>query len=103
MTQPQSSACFKLFYSYSHEDADHRMVMAKHLNLLKRQGSLREWYDHEILPGRQISPAIRKEMDQTQIFAFLFTSNFIASDACMAEWEYAKSLAEHDPAVFRIP
>lgn len=42
-------------------------------------------------------------MNQTQIFTFLFTPDFIASSPCMDEWEYAQSLAERDPAIFRIP
>lgn len=70
---------------------------------LRRSGVLTEWSDREILPGQKISEKIRKEMDRADIFVFLLSQNFIASDECMKEWNYAKqSLATSKP-VFRIP
>jgi len=42
-------------------------------------------------------------MDEADIFVFLLSPDFIASDACMEEWEYAKQLVDEGKPVFRIP
>ena len=49
----------RLFYSYSHKDAEFRQDMADTLSQLKRQGVLTSWSDLEIVPGRSISKKIR--------------------------------------------
>ena len=92
-----------LFYSYSHKDNTCRENMEDYLALLKRNGFLTTWSDHEILPGQDIPSAIRSAMDEADIIVFLFSSNFIASSECMAEWDRAKSISEHRRLFFRIP
>ena len=92
-----------LFYSYSHKDAQHRNDMEKALSWLQRNNLLRGWSDLNILPGRTISKEIRKKMDEADIFVFLLSPDFIASDECLKEWEYAKQLAAKGKPIFRIP
>ena len=92
-----------LFYSYSHKDEQYRNNMETALSLLKTDKLLKDWSDLNILPGRSISKEIRKEMDKTGIFVFLLSPDFIASDACMEEWEYAKQLSAEGKPIFRIP
>ena len=92
-----------LFYSYSHEDAQYRNDMEKALSLLKRKNLLRDWSDLNILPGQTIPKAIRIKMDQAHILVFLLSPDFIASDECIKEWEYAKQLVAEGKPICRIP
>ena len=92
-----------LFYSYSHKDTQHRNDMEKALSLMKRKNLLRDWSDLNILPGQTISKEIKKKMDETDIFVFLLSPDFINSDECMKEWDYAKQLAAEGKLIFRIP
>ena len=42
-------------------------------------------------------------MNKAQIFVFLLSPDFIASEECMKEWRQAKKLASENQAIFRIP
>lgn len=92
-----------LFYSYSHKDAKYRDDMETALSGLKREKLLKDWSDLNILPGQTISKEIRKKIDESEILVFLLSPDFIASDECMKEWEYAKQLAAEGRSIFRIP
>ena len=93
----------RLFYSYCHKDASYKEAMERSLAHLRREGYLREWHDAEILPGRNIRPDIRENMDNADIIVFLFSSDFINSEECMKEWRYAKQLADSGKHVYRVP
>ena len=73
------------------------------LSLLKQQGVLQQWSDQKILPGQRISDTIRRKMDESDIFVFLFSPDFIESSECMKEWSYALSLSSRERPLFRIP
>ncbi len=92
----------KLFYSYSHQDSAYQKYVETSLAMLKRDKLITEWSDKKILAGEKISQKIKEEMDETNIFLFLFSNYFIKSDACVKEWEYAKKLSENKN-IFRIP
>ncbi len=92
----------KLFYSYSHQDSEDQKYVEKSLVMLKRDNLVIEWSDRKILAGEKISQKIKEEMDETNIFLFLISNNFIGSDPCVEEWEYAKKLSKNKN-IFRIP
>ena len=92
-----------LFYSYCHKDAQYRTNMEISLASLKKKGLLFDWSDQNILPGQNISMETRGKMGEADIIAFLFSSDFIGSDACMEEWDYARQLENQGNSVFRIP
>ena len=92
-----------LFYSYSHKDAQYRDDMETALSQLKRENLLKDWSDLNILPGRPISKEIKEKMDEVDILVFLLSPDFINSDECMKEWEYAKQLSAEGKPIFRIP
>ena len=98
-----SGPALNLFYSYSHEDAEHKHDMQKALALLQSNGFIDQWSDQEILPGQNISPEILEKLSQVDIVVFLFSPAFIASAACKEEWKYAQSLHSKGEMVFRIP
>ncbi len=98
-----SSFSVRLFYSYSHKDAQYRDAMEDALSLLRTQGHLTQWSDKNILPGHRISTTIGQEMEQVDIVVFLISNSFLASDECMKEWKRAKTMhvASHRP--LRVP
>ena len=103
MKKEQSPMAIQLFYSYCHKDGSYRESMETSLAALKRDGLLENWSDKQILPGQSISKKVRTKMKQADIFVFLFSPDFIASEECMKECEFAKTLATGDKQVIRIP
>ena len=103
MRAQKKSSAIRLFYSYSHKDAEYRDSMEQALASLRREGVLHEWSDHKILPGQQISSTVRKQMDSADIVVFLFSKNFISSKECMNEWDYAVHLQSRNRPLCRIP
>ena len=103
MTGQQSTFSIRLFYSYCHKDEQYRDSMEKALALLKQQSILIQWSDQSILPGQKISEIVRQKIDEADIIAFLLSQDFIASDECMKEWNYAKQLAASEKPLFRLP
>lgn len=93
----------ELFYSYSHKDERYRSNMETALSQLRRDKLLKEWSDHKILPGQSISERIKDKMNEVNIIVFLLSPDFLDSDACLEEWEYAKKLENEGKLVFRIP
>ncbi len=90
----------RLFYSYCHEDKQYRESMEKALTLLKRKGELITWSDNKILPGKNIDEEIKSNLNKADILVFLLSNDFFDSDACMDEWNYAKSLSK---PIIRVP
>lgn len=103
MTAPTSGLQPKLFYSYSHKDAQYRQAMEDSLAILRRDNLLNEWSDQQILPGQNITPQIEAQLDQADIIVFLVSQHFLASDECVKEWEYARQVSERRKPIFRIP
>ena len=103
MKSNQNNFYANLFYSYSHRDARYRQNMERALTQLRTKGWLQEWSDLEILPGRSISEKIREKMDESDIFVFLLSPDFIDSDECLKEWRYAQQLSAEGKLIFRIP
>ena len=103
MTIDRNTFQANLFYSYSHRDARYRQNMEDALAQLRTEGLLKDWLDLNILPGRSISEKIREKMDESDIFVFLLSRDFISSNECMKEWQYAKQLSVEGKLIFRIP
>ena len=103
MNDLRDNNSIKIFYSYSHKDAEYRDDMERSLELLKRAGLLEQWHDGKILPGNGIPSAIKEAMDSSEIFVFLLSPDFIASEGCKQEWDYASELCFQSKARFRVP
>ena len=93
----------RLFYSYCHTDSSYRDSMERSLSLLRDRRLLQEWHDARILPGTNIRPEIKAHMDRADIHVFLFSPDFINSEECKREWDYAKDLVASGKRIFRIP
>jgi hypothetical protein len=71
-----------LFYSYAHQDSELRDELDKHLSILKRQGYLKTWHDHEISAGENWAREIDTHLENAQIILLLISADFLASDYC---------------------
>ena len=92
-----------LFCSYCHEDDRYRHSLEKSIALLKSEGFVKTWSDQKILPGQSISAAIDQNMAKADIVVYIFSQSFIASNACMQEWNFGKQLYGTGRCLFRIP
>ena len=103
MTQKDAENPVQLFYSYCHVDEYYKSKMETSLDLLRQNGYIDQWSDSAILPGRSISASVDPSMDAADILAFLISPDFIKSQECRREWEYARSRAGTNPKLFRVP
>ena len=93
----------KIFCSYSHQDDKFLHALQRHLRPLQKYCSLTVWSDQDILPGQSISKTVEQHLSDSDICVFLISSYFLASEPCMEEWDTAKSLAQSNPHLVRIP
>jgi len=93
----------KLFYSYSHKDASKREDMAASLAMLSENGQISEWHDEEIIPGEEISAAIKKNMREADIICFLVSRNFLNSESCRKEWREAVEIEQSRDDCHLVP
>ena len=68
--------------SYSHADEIMRDRVETHLALLKREGIIQTWHDRRIVPGSRLDGSIMAEVETADVFLFLVSADFIASDYC---------------------
>ena len=92
-----------LFYAYSHKDVQHKNDMETILATLRRHSFLKDWSDARITPGQSITAAIQTNQSESDIFAFLLSPDFLASEECVREWHRAQDLASSGCLVFRVP
>lgn len=71
-----------VFMSYSHADEAMRDRLEAHLAVLKREGVIETWHDRRIVPGDRLDGSIMTEVDTADIFLFLLSADFLASDYC---------------------
>ena len=102
MTELTQSYKSSLFYSYSHKDTRHKESMDRSLSLLKNEHLICSWSDQKIIPGRSISSAVTKKIDQEDIVAFLLSQHFLASEECIKKWNRVKSRGGVNGRPFRI-
>jgi hypothetical protein len=73
-----------VFYSYAHEDEEHRARLSKYLASLRREGLIKEWFDANIPAGDEFEQAINKNIYIADIIVLVISMDFINSDYC---WE----------------
>lgn len=72
----------KAFISYSHRDSDALERLHVHLAMLRRDGLIQEWFDREILAGREFDQEIKSELEESDLFLLLVSPDFLNSDYC---------------------
>jgi tetratricopeptide (TPR) repeat protein len=84
----------KIFYSYSHDDAELRKKLDDHLAFLRRDKVI-TWYDRELYAGQEFDLAIQKELNESDIILLLVSSNFLSSFYCY-EIEMKAAMNKHE-------
>ena len=73
---------WQVFYSYAHEDDELRKKLFTFLGPLRQQKRITEWYDRKVEPGALWDKEIRSELSSANLFLFLLSYEFLASDYC---------------------
>jgi hypothetical protein len=73
---------WRVFYSYSHKDADLRERLGTYLAPLKQQKKISEWHDRKIEPGANWDTEINAQLDSADLILLLVSADFLASDYC---------------------
>ena len=89
------------FLSYSHVDDKRLERLHKHLAMLRRDGQLQAWTDHDILAGDILDTQVRKNLDDSTLFIALVSPDYLASNYCY-EKEFQHALALHGQGGLRI-
>jgi len=97
------SSPLNLFYSYCHADNIQRNELDKHLTMLIRNEVILPWHDGKITAGSNWEENIIKNLNDADIVVFLITTNWLGSDACIKEWDLAKSFSKEQPNKLLIP
>jgi Novel STAND NTPase 1/TIR domain len=92
--EKQKRVPLTVFYAYAHEDERLREELMKHLRLLSRQGLISEWYDHQVVAGRDWETEIDEHLNTASIILLLVSSDFLASDYCYDK-EMQRALERH--------
>ncbi len=90
-----SSQRIEVFFSYAHEDEEMRNELAKHLQVLVRQGIISEWHDREISAGTEWRGSIDAHLNTAHIILLLISSDFMASHYCY-DIEMRRALERHN-------
>jgi hypothetical protein len=91
----------KLFFSYSHRDADLRDELETHLAPLKREGVLDTWHDRRIGAGKEFANEISRHLEEANIILLLVSPYFIASDYCY-DIEMKRAMERHENGDSRV-
>lgn len=92
-----------LFYSYCQKNDKERSELQKHLDTLKENGLVDEWYDGKIMAGQKWQAQIDSNLKEANIVVFLITPEWLASTACKKEWEDAKKWSSFQTNKVLIP
>lgn len=90
-----------VFFSYSHADEVLRDQLEMHLSLLKRQGHVTAWHDRRILAGDELDPAIKENLESSDVILLLVSANFIGSDYCYSK-EMERAIERHNVGEARV-
>lgn len=85
----------QVFVSYSHKDESYLSELEKHLTTLKREKLISTWHDRKIVPGQEWEKAIGGALQESDIYVFLISPDFVASEYCI-EKEVSIALERHN-------
>ena len=89
------------FVSYSHADEKRLERLHKHFAMLRRDGQLEEWTDHEVLAGDKLDEEVRRNLEASTLFVALVSPDYLASNYCY-EREFQHALTLQERGLLRI-
>ena len=90
-----------IFISYSHEDEGLQSELKKHLAGLRRNDTIKVWYDGCIGPGKEIDGEIDTQLAAANIILLLVSADFLDSDYCY-EIEMSRAMERHEKGTARV-
>ncbi|HEX2831003.1 MAG TPA: toll/interleukin-1 receptor domain-containing protein [Burkholderiales bacterium] len=84
----------QIFFSYAHDDEQHRDQLEKHLASLQHEGLIESWHDRRILAGSGFDAEIDTHLEQADVILLLVSSSFLASRYCYGI-EMQRAMARH--------
>jgi hypothetical protein len=91
----------ELFYSYSHLDEKLRIVLEKHLSILKRNNTITGWNFRKIGAGKEWEKQIDEHLRSAKIILLLISANFLDSDYCY-DVELKLAMERHEKGDARV-
>lgn len=73
---------WRVFYSYSHKDAELRERLGTYLAPLRQQQKITDWHDRQIQPGANWETEITSQLDSAELILLLVSADFLASEYC---------------------
>ncbi|MBV9616825.1 MAG: tetratricopeptide repeat protein, partial [Ktedonobacteraceae bacterium] len=97
----ESISTIEVFLSFAHEDIALQDELEKHLNVLKRQGQIKSWYNREISTKGEQALDVDAHIDKAQIILLLVSPDFMNSDYCYG-LEMKRALERHKAGEARV-
>jgi hypothetical protein len=91
----------KAFISYSHKNEGALARLHTHLAMLRREKLISDWYDREILAGKNIDREVQSNLEDSQLFIALVSPDFLASNYCY-EKEMTAALERHEGGSLQV-
>lgn len=85
----------KTFISYAHRDQALLERLHTHLAMLRRDHTITQWYDRDIMAGGEIDREIAKQLNECRLFLALVSPDFLSSRYCY-ETEMTNAIRRHD-------
>lgn len=95
------TAGLKVFISYSHLDEHALERFTRHLAVLRREGSVIEWFDQKIDAGGDIDDEVSGHLEECDIFIALVSADFLSSGYCY-DRELKRALERHEQNAMRV-
>lgn len=70
----------RAMYLYDRADEAYKIMLDKHLAVLKRAEGIQTWDESMISAGEEVDERIRQQLDQANLILLLVSSDFLASD-----------------------
>jgi len=90
-----------LFFSYAQEDEPMLAELKKHLQPLKHQGLLTNWYDHNIAAGLEWMRERAEQLNAATLIALLISPDYLNSEYIYST-EMSKAMQRHEAGTARI-
>jgi hypothetical protein len=84
----------EVFISHSHEDAEFRDQLERHLAVLLNTGVISTWHDRKIVPGQEWLTEIERQIESADVILLLVSENFLSSPYCYGI-EMKRALERH--------
>src|ERR1700679_2111486 len=91
----------RAFISYAHSDEAMLNRLHAHLAMLRRDGTITQWYDRDIMAGGNIDKEVAKELSECRLFLALASPDFLNSQYCY-ETEMTNAIRRHDAGEITI-